>query len=235
MLKIALIENDSEDAVAFCQAADVFFAEQDEKYEVSVFTSAESFLETYSKQYHIVFMDIELDGMNGMDAAHELREIDTEVLLIFLTNLAHYAIAGYEVNAADYILKPLAQSAFNLKMPKVLALIKQQSQKTITVLSKGEMHTFSTDELYYVEIISHRLFYHTVNGVFDTRGELNDVEMDLYQYNFRRCNNCYLVNLKLVTSIEGNNVKVGPDILPISRPKKKTFINELTNYLGGQL
>ncbi len=235
MVNIALIENDRADAKAFFDICNAFFNHENEAFNINTFTTAESFLEGYEKQYQIVFMDIELDGMNGMDAAHKLREIDKDVLLIFLTNLAHYAIAGYEVNAADYILKPLSANAFSLKMPKVLAIIKQQSKKNITVLSKGQMHTFSTDQIYYIEVLSHRLYYHTIDGVFDTRGTMSDVESSLLQYNFRRCNNSYLVNLKYVSSIEGNDVKVGPNILPISRPKKKIFINEVTNYLGGQL
>ena len=123
----------------------------------------------------------------------------------------------------------------SLKMPKVLAQIHQQAKKSITVLSKGQMHTFSTDELYYVEVLSHRLYYHTVTGVYDIRGAISDVETSLYKYDFRRCNNSYLVNLRFVTGIDGNDVKVGPNTLPISRPRKKEFINELTNYLGGQL
>ena len=235
MLNIALIENDIEDEKAFCNIADIFFKQRGEQYDIAVFNSAEDFLESYNHQYQIVFMDIELDGMNGMDAAHKLRELDSDVLLIFLTNLAHYAIAGYEVNALDYILKPLSENAFSLKMPKVLAIIKQQSKKNITVASKGEIHTFSTDRIYYVEVLSHRLYYHTMDGVYDTRGAISEVEEMLHPYHFRRCNNSYLVNLKYVTSIEGNDVKVGPNVLPISRPKKKIFINEVTNYLGGQL
>ncbi|WP_458457313.1 LytR/AlgR family response regulator transcription factor [Pseudobutyrivibrio sp.] len=235
MLNIALIENDKDDEKTFCDITDSFFKQQNEQYEISVFTAAEDFLASYKHQYQIVFMDIELDGINGMDAAHKLREIDSDVLLIFLTNLAHYAIAGYEVNAADYILKPLSENAFSLKMPKVLAIVKQQAKKNLTIMSKGEIHTVSTDKIYYVEVLSHRLYYHTTDGVFDTRGAISEIEEMLLPYNFRRCNNSYLVNLMHVSSIQGNDVKVGPNILPISRPKKKIFINEVTNYLGGQL
>ena len=235
MLNIALVENDAADAKLFSEIASSFFKQENEQFHIETYTAGEAFLESYQGQFQLVFMDIELDGINGMDTARKLREIDKNVILIFLTNLAHYAIAGYEVNAADYILKPLQAGAFSLKMPKVLALIHQQDKKTITVLSKGEVHTFSTDELYYVEILSHRLYYHTTTGTYDVRGTISDAEEALFKYDFRRCNNSYLVNLRFVTGIQGNDVKVGPHVLPISRPKKKTFINELTNYLGGQL
>lgn len=235
MLNIALVENDNTDAELFTDISSAYFMDAKVEFHIDIFTAGEDFLKAYQGQFQIVFMDIELDGINGMDTARKLREIDNNVILIFLTNLAHYAIAGYEVNATDYILKPLQENAFRLKMPKVLAQIQQQAKKTITVLSKGQMHTFSSDELYYVEVLSHRLYYHTTSGVYDIRGAISDVENELYKFDFRRCNNSYLVNLRFVTGIQGNDVKVGPHVLPISRPRKKEFINELTNYLGGQL
>ena len=235
MIEIALIENDKEDEDRFNKIVNDYFRSINEACNITVYGSSEAFLDAYNGQFQIVFMDIELPGMNGMDAAKKLREKDEGVLLIFLTNLAHYAIAGYEVNAADYILKPLKADAFRLKIPKVLAIIKQNHQKKLTVMTKGDVHTFTTDDLYYVEVLSHRLYYHTKKGVFDVRGTISDAERELFNYDFRRCNNSLLVNLKHVSSIEGNNAKVGPDLLPISRPKKKTFVNELTNYLGGQL
>lgn len=235
MLNIALVENDNTDAELFTDIASAYFIDAKEEFHIDIFTAGEDFLAAYKSQYQIVFMDIELDGINGMDTARKLREIDNNVILIFLTNLAHYAIAGYEVNATDYILKPLQENAFKLKMPKVMAQIHQQDKKTITVLSKGQIHTFSTDELYYVEVLSHRLYYHTLDGVYDVRGTMAEAEYSLFKYDFRRCNNSYLVNLRFVTGIQGNDVKVGPHELSISRPRKKEFINELTNYLGGQL
>lgn len=235
MLNIALVENDSADAKLFIDIAGSYFNAAGEQFNIETFTTGEAFLESYQGQFQVVFMDIELDGINGMDTAKKLRTKDNNVILIFLTNLAHYAIAGYEVNALDYILKPLKADAFRLKIPKVLALVRQQDKKTITVLSKGQLHTFSTEELYYVEVLSHRLYYHTTRGEYDVRGTISDAEEELYKYDFRRCNNGYLVNLRLVTGIEGNDVKVGPFVLPISRPKRKNFVNELTNYLGGQL
>ncbi len=235
MIQIALIENSKEDEALFCKIAQEFFQTIKEAYQVHAYENAEDFLASYKKQFHLVFMDIELEKMNGMDAAKELRKLDSDVILIFLTNLAHYAIAGYEVNAMDYILKPITPGAFHLKIPKALALMKQQKKKNIHIFSRNEIHTFSTDELYYVEVQSHRLYYHTSQGIFDVRGAISDVEEDLYPFDFRRCHHSFLVNLKFVTSIQGNEVLVGGDILQLSRPKKKVFINELTNYLGGQL
>ena len=68
--------------------------------------------------YDIVFMDIELPGINGMEAAHRLREIDQQVILIFVTNMAQFAVKGYEVDALDYIIKPAQYGPLSIKLDR---------------------------------------------------------------------------------------------------------------------
>ncbi len=72
--------------------------------------------EHYRADYDIVFMDIELPGINGMEAAHRLREIDQQVILIFVTNMAQFAVKGYEVDALDYIIKPAQYGPLSIKL-----------------------------------------------------------------------------------------------------------------------
>ena len=78
--------------------------------------SGENVLEQYDHQYDIIFMDIRLPGMDGMQTARQLRRMDHTVLLVFLTSLAQYAVEGYEVEAVDYIIKPITYPALRLKM-----------------------------------------------------------------------------------------------------------------------
>ena len=120
MFRIAIVEDRPNDAerlqVALSQYA------QDKQIEISctVWGSAEAFLDQYKHQYEIIFMDIRLPGMDGMRAARHLREMDHTVLLVFLTTLAQYAVEGYEVEAIDYIIKPITYASLRLKMPRLL-------------------------------------------------------------------------------------------------------------------
>ena len=95
------------------------------------------------------------------------------------------------------------------------------------------MRRITTDELRYVEVNGHYLYYHTGNEVLKKKMTMKDAEKELEQYSFCRCNNCYLENLKYVECVERDDVNVGGVWLKISRPRKKEFLQALANYMGG--
>ena len=119
-------------------------------------------------------MDIEMPHMDGMEAAHRLREIDEEVCLIFVTNLAQYAIEGYEVRAMDFLVKPVEYDNFSLKLQKALAGRSRMQKKEIVLSSGSGIRRLRLDELYYVEVMDHNLIYHTAGGDFSERGSIKD-------------------------------------------------------------
>ena len=93
----------------------------------------------------------------------------------------------------------------------------------------------AVSDLRYVEVSLHRLIYHLIEESVETGGNLNDVEQALYPLGFRRCNHCYIVNMRYVTEIRENSVILGPgaEELQVSRSKKKAFLGELSKYWGG--
>ena len=235
MIKIAILEESDADYTRICKAWDRFSKEENLSYQITHYKDSTSLLEQFHSQFDLIFLDIEVPGKNGMETAQEIRKIDNLAILVFLTNFSKYAVNGYEVNAADYMLKPLDYYSFALKMHKILHMLYQNIEKEITIMTKGLLHRFSINELFYVEINNHDLIYHLDNETISTRGSLSEVEKSLPKNSFSRCNNCYLVNLKHVTKIKDNTVWIGKNELTISRPKKKMFLNDLTNYIGGKL
>lgn len=235
MIKIAILEDSDADYTRICKAWDRFSKEENLSYQITHYKDSTSLLEQFHSQFDLIFLDIEVPGKNGMETAQEIRKIDNLTILVFLTNFSKYAVNGYEVNAADYMLKPLDYYSFALKMHKILHMLYQNIEKEITIMTKGLLHRFSINELFYVEINNHDLIYHLGDETISTRGSLSEVEKSLPKNSFSRCNNCYLVNLKHVTKIKDNTVWIGKNELTISRPKKKMFLNDLTNYIGGKL
>lgn len=116
MFTVAVVEDD-ETAVAKLRAClDQYAATHaGVQFDVTVFNEPTSFLDPYKTVWDIVFMDIEMPNMDGMEAAHRLRAVDSEVILIFVTNMAQFAAKGYEVDALDYIIKPFAYPDFERK------------------------------------------------------------------------------------------------------------------------
>lgn len=233
MLRAALVEDSQEDARKILLYLKQFGEKQQITFQTDHFNSAELFLDRYRPVYDIVFMDIELPGSNGMEAARKLRRIDPAVTLIFITNLSAFAVNGYEVDALDYMLKPVTYPMFQLKMQKAVRHIEKNGSGAISVALKGQqLVRIPLTDLLYIEVQGHYLLYHTETSVYEVRGSLRELEEKLISHHFLRCNNCYLVNLRHIRSVEDNVVIVGEDRLPISRPKKKSFLDGLTEYLG---
>ncbi len=233
MISVAVVEDQVNDFLQLKQTLTFFFETEKIEFSLIHYKDALYLLNNYHSQFHLIFMDIDLPKINGMEAAKQLRKRDRTVNIVFLTKLIQFAINGYEVNALDYILKPVNQYSFSLKMKKVLSYIKKNNCKEITIMVKNAIYHFYTTDIFYIEIISHQLIYHTQKGNFSIRGTMTEAETLFSSYNFKRCNNCYLVNLMYVTGIQGNKVLINSSLLQISRSRKKEFITAITNYLGG--
>ena len=120
MFRIAVIEDENSVADTLKEYIDRFFSEAKKDYTVNHFDNAIKFLDQYKCEYDLILMDINLPGLDGMSAISKLREKDKEVKVIFVTSLAQYAIKGYEVNAFDFVIKPVNYYNFALKLNRVI-------------------------------------------------------------------------------------------------------------------
>ena len=203
------------------------------QFSLSYFPSGEEFLNSYRPVYDIVLMDIGLPKINGMDAAARLREMDQTVILIFVTSLAQYALQGYQVDALDFVVKPVTYANFALKLQRALYRLSTTQGPELIINLPGQIHRIPTSQLKYVEINNHQIVYHTISETISAYGSLKEIEGSLNPRSFVRCNNCYLVNLKYVRAVRGMTADVDGEELRIIRPKRKAFIQALNDYLGG--
>ena len=107
MLRIATVEDDANDLEALRTHLSRYEKENGLKFQVTEFRDGEDIVTDYSADYDLILMDIEMAFLNGMKAAEKIRELDKDVIIIFITNMPQYAIQGYKVNALDYMLKPI--------------------------------------------------------------------------------------------------------------------------------
>ncbi len=233
MIKIAIVEDTNVEAEVLTKYLKRFEKEHDESFHITRFVDADDFLDSMSAGFEIVFFDIALPTINGVEASKKLREMDKNIVIIFVTNMAQFALKGYEVDALDYILKPINYQKILFKMHKAIKLARSNRKFELIVSYSGGVTRISTDELVYVEVLGHTLTYHMVNNKLKGRGTLKKLEKELVDQNFMRCNNPYLVNPKFIKSIDGFDLHMlNGDILKISQPRKKVFMKELAEWLG---
>lgn len=229
-MNIAVVEDETLAAQSLRDKIERYSKEFGCEFNVVRFPNAQEFLRDYKAIYAVVFMDIQMPKMNGMDAAFKLRELDKSVSLVFITSLMQYAQKGYEVDAVGYLLKPVGYYDFSLKFRKALDTYVMNAEHSLVLEVAGGMRRISCDKLMYVEIIKHRLYYHTVDGVAETTGVLSAAEKELEAFGFLRCNNCYLVNPRFVVDVKGSVVTVGTEKLTVSRPRRAAFLTKLAEF-----
>lgn len=233
MLHISFAEDDPAMALQLRQYLDRYGAEHGLELEVRAFASGDELLRQYDTSCDILLLDVEMPGIDGMETARALRQRDRDVVIVFITNIARYAVDGYEVEALDFILKPVNYFTFNVKLDRAVRRARQQARHTVCLQLADGMQMLDTQEIYYLETRDRMLYYHTDKGVFRLRGSLSAAEKELAPWNFARCNQCYLVNLRYVSGIVRDTVTVAGHSLEISRRCKTAFLAAVAAYVGG--
>lgn len=235
MINIAIVEDEEKEQELLMNFFKRIENEKGFTLSLRTYRSGEEFLFEFScDKVDIVLMDIDLGKgkLNGLEVSKKLREIDADTILIFITNLAQYAIDGYTVKATDYIIKPFSYYDFALKMESIINHRLSDKTEKIIVKSDGKQIVIPIRQIYYIEVINHTLIYYTARGEFSANGSLGEVYKGLGPCHFSLCNSCYLVNLRYVESICGFTVTVNGKELSISRPRKKQFLSDLNGFLG---
>ena len=232
-MRVAIVEDEDSAAESLAE----YIAQYSNKYGITMeterFIDPLALFDKYVPVYDIIFMDIIMPHLNGMTAAEKLRKIDPDTVLIFVTNMRNYAVKGYEVNALDFIVKPVSYNLFERKMNRAVKVVSEKkAEASVSVTAKGVTKVIPIRKILYVEGAGHVVTYHTEEGDYSMRSTLDKAESALPKDSFARCNYSYLVNLMHVKSVDANSVDVSGVSLAVSRNKKKEFLSALANYLG---
>lgn len=234
MIEIAIVEDEEKDVKILRSYIERYGVEKNILFKITSFPSADAFLFDYKKHFDIVFMDIMMPGQDGMEAAKRLREIDSVTLLIFCTTISQMAHRGYEVEALDYILKPVEYPSFTIKLDRAIRKLNKHTGASITVKTSDGLVIVKTEDIQYLEVQDHILIYHTEKGDYKTYQSLKSAMQALPEQLFFKCNNCYLVNLSYVQKIFGFDLYINNKCIQISHPRKSAFVKALQSYLMGE-
>lgn len=232
MLNVCVVEDDDECRTQLCDFLRRYGLELGERIETASYTDGDDIVRQYRPGADIILFDIEMRFMSGMDAAHEIRKVDDNVIIMFVTNAPQYAMKGYEVSAFDYILKPMTYGVFVQHFERALHTLSRRRGTTIFLPMAGGMQCVRTDAIRYAEVRDHTLVLHTTGGVLATRSTMRELEATLDPSVFFRCNKMYLINLDYVDGIAGSDVHLGDDTVIVSRSRRAPLLDALNNRMG---
>ena len=237
MIKIVVIDDSREDFNALNLCLTKYQEAKKLTFNISYFSTPLEFLDSNFSDVNLLFLDIDMPKLNGIELAKKIREKNKQVGIVFITNFFEYALEGYEVEAIDYILKPLNYMTFEIKMNRIIKIVRHLiDDYSIVINTKFKKETIHLNDISYIEIDGHYLNYHLANGeVLKERGKISSISKELDVYGFKQANSYCLINLKYVIGVNKNEVDLGESKIPLSRSKKASFIDELTKFAGDNI
>ncbi|MGI6878680.1 LytR/AlgR family response regulator transcription factor [Microbacterium sp. gxy059] len=203
---------------------------------ISEFSDGAGLLENYQHAYDIVLLDIQMEGIDGMRTAAEIRRMDAGVIIIFVTKTAQYAVTGYSVQALSYLLKPVTSFALGSEMDRGIAELGRRERESILVGPRSAPRRVDIADILYIESRRHQLIVHTTSDDIAFNAALKEYDDLLEPRRFFRSHSSYLVNLRHLVAIDGeDSVMSNGDRVRISRSRKKALLDALTSYIGGRL
>ena len=214
---ISICDDNAAEATGIKAMVDTWAQEKCHAIGIDAFSSAEQFLFHYADhpEYDILLLDIEMEGISGMELARRIRKDNHTVQIIFITGFSDYMQEGYDVEALHYLMKPVSQEKLSEVLNRAVARL-QKPQKSIVCAVDGTAQRIFLDEIVYMEILSHTL---TIHGRQDyqlhmTIGEIQKQLGD----QFCRCHRSFLVNLEKIRTIRKTDILMDTGVsVPMSR------------------
>ena len=234
-MKIAVCEDEAVQVNLLNNKIKKWANDYDIEVTINNFTTAESFLfewEDYDK-YDIIFLDIKLGKISGVELSNIIREKNKNVDIVFVTGFFKYALHGYKVGALQYLMKPIKISDLYFCLNKTQERISNKNDKYMMILETPKKYIkLNCNEIHYCIMFSPYIDIHTSSEKITVRKKISELEREIPSKYFIRCHRSYIVNLKYVKSITKDSVVLESGIrIPISRGRYKDINDTFINYI----
>lgn len=235
-IRFAVCEDEKDAAELLNGYINTLCNELGEDGDILFFRSGEELLENYPEKLDILFLDIKMGELDGINTAKKIREQNRNVCIIFITSMAQYAIEGYRVRAFSFLAKPVQYEEFRIEVTAAAEKIKEARGKELLIRSGKNVYRIRSSSIYYIEVQNHKVIIHLKDRQLGFQGKLSGLEEELKGCGFGRCHVAYLVSFKRVTGVSGESLILqNGERIPVSRNRKKEFMQGMADYLGGNI
>jgi len=231
MLRIAICDDEQYMVDKISTMAADFFRGKNMEITIAQFSNGEELLK-YDRAIDILFLDIQMNGMDGMETARKLRSRKFKGFLIFITILKEMVFQAFDVQAYDYLVKPIEEKRFEKTMERLLASMQNASEASLLVQKGYESSIISLEDIVFCEIIDRKVYLHLASSeVVDFYERIENLETKLDD-RFFRCHRSFLINLKYLKSYKNGTAYLeGGKEIPVSRLRSKKFSDVILQYM----
>lgn len=230
MINVCIVEDEAEQANLLKNYISKYSNAHGEQFSITYLPDGMDLVDDFKGQFDIILLDIQMKHLDGMAAAEKIRQMDSDVIIIFITSTVQYAVQGYAVDALGYVLKPVPYTQFEQLFVKATQRVQaKQKHVYIKVSVEDKQLKLDCESINYIESQRNNVIIHCNDQDYVTAGPLKRFEEMLSDHGFSKCHNAYVVNLSSVEAVQKEEVLLtSGETLPISRAKKKEFMAALT-------
>ncbi len=230
MIRIAICDDEKHMSDHIRAMASDFFRKKNREIQLRTFLSGEELL-NYDGQIDILFLDIQMNGMDGLETARKLRAGKFRGFLIFITVLKEMVFQSFEVQAYDYLVKPVDEKQFRKTMERLYVSMQNTSEDSLLVQQGYERRIVPKDEIVFCEVIDRKIYLNLASGeVVDYYERIENLETKLGSH-FFRCHRSYLINLKHLKGYKNGTAYMdNHKEIPVSRLRSREFSGVVLQY-----
>lgn len=230
MIKIAICDDEKIACSLLAQSVSFIMDAWKENYEIACFLSAAELLQS-SHCFDIFLLDIQMPIQDGLELAKKIRETGNQSCIIFVTALEEYVYDAFEVEALDYICKPVDDTRLKKALHRAIRKLKENKDTALFIQTKNWCKSVKLSSIYYCEVINRKLYLHTQSGVITYYSTLEDIEKQL-DYRFVRCHRSYFVNLDYLLEYANDQITVeNGEKVPVSRLRHQAVMEAMLQYM----
>ncbi|WP_297437581.1 LytTR family DNA-binding domain-containing protein [uncultured Clostridium sp.] len=234
MLNIAICDNEEVYICAILEILEEQVSLMNVKINFESYNSAEELLEVVEEEplkYPIMFLDIFMDKMTGIELSRKVKELNKSIDIIFITSTKEFVFDAYDIGALNYILKPIDKNRLQEQFLRAVDLVKDNKKKFV-IKKNSEIYTINISEIIYFEVRNRIIIVEYIGGKIEFYGKISDVEKVLLEYNFIKCHRAYIVNPKYIFKISSYNIVLKDERnIPVSRLKGGSVKKKFMEYI----
>lgn len=236
MIHIAICDDEEKFVTHLTGLIRQYAAENSQEIKITPYYDGLELIEQYDTTIDLIFLDIQMKLVDGLHAAERIRKLDGNVGIIFLTTLTQYGLEGYKYQAVDYIIKPIKYVRLKLELDRFMARHSLEKNPFICISNDSGKYKVLLNTLRYVETFNRNLMVHAEQENIICYRSMKEIAQELSAYHFIRCHSSYLVNLAYVKGVKKLEITlITGEVLPISQPRRREFMEQLTEYWGDML